>query len=151
MKKWLGLTVVALALMLVAVGLVAYGVFSTSDPLDRVRDALIKEYEMALLPEGAGSSEGGGWTETAYLSGLSPAATVDEVKASVKDACGDCILAQYFGDSFMIYHEKYLEQTSDSGEDTSFSRFIIVTWEGPLDGDPDGGLAMVEVQHTEEN
>ena len=76
---------------------------------------------------------------------------MEEVKATVIRACGDCILVPYYVDSFMVYHEKYLEQTSDSGEGDSYSRFIIVTWEGPLDGDPDGGLAMVEVQHTVED
>ena len=139
----------AFSLVVVAAGLVAFGVFSPGDPMSRVREALVEEYGMIRVPLGEGSSEGGGWRETGYLSSQSPAATVEEVKATVTDACGDCILVQYFEDSFMIYHEKYLEQTSDSGEGTSYSRFIVVTWEGPLDSDPDGGLAMVEVQHTE--
>ncbi len=103
------------------------------DQLDLVVMALVEEYEMELLPEGAGSATGHGWVERGFLSSQNPAPTVEQVKATIESGCSDCTVSPYMGDSYLL-------RSPDTDDP---ERFVVLSWEGPLGNDDDGGFALV--------
>ena len=119
------------------------------DALARVRDALLDKYAMAQLPEEEGFDMGDGWLVRTYLSGQSPAATLEEVRATIAEACKPCVIGRYGQDAMLVSHRDYASRSGTLGGDPGYSRFIIVTWEGPLGKQDDGGLTVIDVRRED--
>lgn len=119
------------------------------DPVSRVRDALVEAYAMSEVPEEEGFLMGPGWRVENYLVRTAPMPTRDDVLAKVVGACGDCVVDDYFGESFMVAHDDDMMSDAGPGGGPGYSRFLLVTWEGPLDGADDGGLVVAFVQKSE--
>lgn len=120
-----------------------------SDPITRVREALVDEFAMEQLPDEQEFKMGPGWEEVGFLSRQSPAATRKDVEAKIIAACSDCVVEDYWGDAFFVTHESFLRSDAGPGGGPGYSRFLLVTWEGPLGNEVDGGLVLADVWATE--
>jgi hypothetical protein len=148
-RRRTGFLVVGGALVVVAVFVWATGWVAPGDPVSRVSGALVETYEMGPLPAEEGFSMGAGWSVATYVSSQSPAATPEEVRARIAAECPECTVEPYAGDAMIVSHARFVSKAGDEGGDPGFSRFLIVTWEGPLGDKPDGALSLIDVRRKQ--
>jgi hypothetical protein len=91
---------------------------------------------------------GEGWEDATYLSSRSPAPTEEEVRKTIARACVDCTVLPYGGESLLVSHPSMASNDGRQQSGPGYSHFLVVSWEGPLGNERDGGLAVIEVLAT---
>jgi hypothetical protein len=136
--------------VLVLVGIAVWAVYwrTGGDSLARVRTAIVEKYAMERMPDDEGFAMGDGWVTATYLSPQKPPLR-EQIQKAIFAACSECEVGTYGSEALFVTDAQFVMKGAVPGEGPGYSRFLIVTWEGPLDGNDDGGLVLIEVSAAE--